>query len=232
MALPIHEHGYLEVILGPMFSGKSTFLEKIYRKYVLCNVPTLVINHTCDASRYVAADLQDVEMGGNANNIDANTKENTGENKSDVNANSALEPFTNYMITHDKHGIPCTYISSLFSIPSETIDKYPVILINEGQFFAELDIFVKEMLAKNKIIYVCGLDGDYKRAKFGQILDLIPLCDKVSKLEAVCGICRRPDKSAIFTIRINPKERDQVLVGGAETYKPACRECYNKTMSL
>lgn len=225
MALPIHEHGYLEVILGPMFSGKSTFLEKIYRKYVLCNVPTLVINHSCDATRYVAADLQDIEI-----NVNTDVNTNTDENKSDKN--TEIEPFTNYMITHDKHGIPCTYISSLFSIPSETIDKYPVILINEGQFFAELDIYVKELLVKNKIIYVCGLDGDYKRAKFGQILELIPLCDKVSKLDAVCGICRRPDKSAIFTIRLNPKERDQVLVGGAETYKPACRECYNKSMSL
>jgi hypothetical protein len=57
-----------------------------------------------------------------------------------------------------------------------------VILINEGQFFPDLLNFVNELLKYNKKIYICGLDGDFERKKFGQIIDLIPLCDKVEKL--------------------------------------------------
>jgi thymidine kinase len=46
------------------------------------------------------------------------------------------------------------------------------------------------MLENNKKVYVCGLDGDFERKKFGSILDLIPLCDKVRKLTSLCSICR------------------------------------------
>jgi len=178
-------------------------LEQLYTKYNLCNVPTLLINHTCDASRYMSTtdfDIADVET----------TKKNL------------------YMITHDQHKIPCTYVSSLFDISSDDIKMHDVVLINEGQFFSELSEFVKELLEKKKTVVVCGLDGDYKRVKFGQILDLIPLCDKVTKLTSVCGICKQTGSPAIFTLRIDSKTRDQVLVGGAETYKPVCRNCYIK----
>ena len=44
------KHGYLKIILGPMFSGKTTELIRIYNKYKL-KKKVLVINHKSD-SRY------------------------------------------------------------------------------------------------------------------------------------------------------------------------------------
>ena len=41
----------LEVILGPMFSGKTSKLLEIYKQYEYCKIPTLVINHQLD-TRY------------------------------------------------------------------------------------------------------------------------------------------------------------------------------------
>ncbi len=46
-----YANGYLELIIGPMFSGKTTFLVDTYRKCKLCNIPTVVINH-CSDNRY------------------------------------------------------------------------------------------------------------------------------------------------------------------------------------
>ena len=205
------ECGYLEVVLGPMFSGKSSHLEQLYNKYTRCKVPAVVINHICDACRYtVDDDLEGID---------------------DCNGNSVTRADTTektYMITHEQHRIPCTYVSSLFSVKKETIESCTVFLINEGQFFAELAVFVQELLEKKKTVIVCGLDGDFKRAKFGQMLDIIPLCDKVTKLTATCEMCKRPNTPAIFTVRLNSDTRDQVLVGGAEIYKPVCRSCYIK----
>lgn len=43
--------GYLEIILGPMFSGKTTKLINIYKKNKFSNIPVLVINYK-DDNRY------------------------------------------------------------------------------------------------------------------------------------------------------------------------------------
>ena len=186
-------NAYLEIVLGPMFSGKSSFLQQQYTKYSLCNIPTLVINHTCDAPRY----------------------------------NDDLKVDNTYLITHDKHKIPCRYVSSLGDIESHVVESHVVFLINEGQFFAELRDFVELLMEKNKIVFVCGLDGDFRRAKFGQMLDIIPLSDKVTKLASVCVMCKQANKPAIFTMRTDSSQtQNQVLVGGSESYKPVCRNCY------
>jgi thymidine kinase len=42
---------YLEIFLGPMFSGKTTKLIDLYKKYSYCNIKVCVINHSLD-TRY------------------------------------------------------------------------------------------------------------------------------------------------------------------------------------
>ena len=36
---------YLEIILGPMFSGKTSKLAEIYKQCMFCNIPVAVINY-------------------------------------------------------------------------------------------------------------------------------------------------------------------------------------------
>ena len=43
--------GYLEIIKGPMFSGKTTRIMDIYKKYTFCDIKTMVINYEKD-NRY------------------------------------------------------------------------------------------------------------------------------------------------------------------------------------
>jgi thymidine kinase len=100
-----------------------------------------------------------------------------------------------------------------------------VILINEGQFFPDLYEVVIDMLKYKKKIYVCGLDGDFERKKFGQILDLIPLCDKVRKLTSLCSLCK-DGTAGIFSMRLTD-EKEQTIVG-SDNYIPVCRKCYEK----
>jgi thymidine kinase len=75
----------------------------------------------------------------------------------------------------------------------------------------------------NKKVYVCGLDGDYQMKKFGQILDLIPICDEVEKLHAICTICKAP---ASFTKRITQETEQKVI--GSDNHIPVCRMCHLK----
>ena len=43
--------GYLELIIGPMFSGKTSKLLEIYKQCKLCNINVLVVNYSGD-TRY------------------------------------------------------------------------------------------------------------------------------------------------------------------------------------
>lgn len=177
------EQGYLKIILGCMYAGKTSKLINIYKMMQFSNIPTIVINYEED-TRY------DDEL----------------------------------LSTHDKTMIPCVRISKLMNLETELIGK-KVIIINEGQFFPDLSQFVKTMLELNNHIYVCGLDGDFKMKKFGQILDLIPLCNEVEKLSAICSICKNGEK-AYFTKRISNETNQKVI--GVDNYLPVCRNCHKR----
>ena len=143
--------GYLELIIGPMYSGKTSKLLAIKKKYDICNIPCCVINYIGD-NRYHDTMLS----------------------------------------THDNVMIPCINAELLKGVLTERIiKKYTVFLINEGQFFQDLYKTVSTLVNNlHKKVYVCGLDGDFKQKKFGQILDLIPLCDNVKKQHALCIKCK------------------------------------------
>ena len=84
-------------------------------------------------------------------------------------------------------------------------------------------IVVKALLEKGKIVYVCGLDGDFQMEKFGHILDIIPLADEVIKKQALCAICQN-GKRASFTKRLTGENVQKLI--GSSNYIPVCRECH------
>jgi thymidine kinase len=184
------QEGYLELILGPMFSGKTTQIIQIYNNYSYIGKKVAVINYDED-KRYHETMLS----------------------------------------THDHKMIPCILSNDIqenWSNPTNDhyndLNEADVILINEGQFFKNLKNVVMEMVDKeNKIVYICGLDGDFQRNKFGDLLELIPYCDKVTKLNSLCSQCRN-GKKGIFSCRLT-NETTQVVIG-SDNYKPLCRSCY------
>ena len=177
------QSGYLKLILGPMFSGKTSELIRIYNRYSGPKIKKCcVINYEKD-KRY--------------------------DNEKMSTHNKVMIESYNYEKLKDcmKH-----------------IKNYDVFLINEGQFFEDLVEIVNVLVNMHKkIVYVCGLDGDFKRKRFGTILDLIPNCDDIVKLKAICKKCKKND--AIFTHRLT-HESEQTLIG-VDNYTSYCRHCYN-----
>ena len=176
----VNKQAWLELILGCMFSGKTSALEKIYKQHEICSVGCIAINFTGD-KRY---------------------------------SDSMLS-------THDKTTIPCVFASRLEEV-TDTVSKFQVILINEGQFFEDLVPWVDERIKEKKSIYVCGLDGDFRQNKFGTILDLIPKADMYTKLTALCAHCKSGARAS-FTYR-KTDSKEQTLIGSDE-YIPVCRAC-------
>ena len=183
--------GYLELAIGPMFSGKTTWILEIHKRFHFCGVKVAVINYSQDR-RY----CQDM------------------------------------LSSHDEQMIPCIMLDEFRENEEDfktfpELDEAQVILINEGQFFKNIIPFVTTLLEKSKIVYVCGLDGDFRQEKFGHILDLIPMCDKIHKMRSLCAVCKNGTR-AIFTHRIsNVSEQEQV---GVDDYIPVCRKCYKQKM--
>lgn len=182
-------YGYLELILGPMWSGKTSLLLNYYRQFCFCKLNVCVINFKAD-ERYSETMLS----------------------------------------THDKQMIPCIMgfsMKEIMCIPenNKKINESDVILINEGQFFDDIVQFTTQMVEEeHKKVYICGLDGDFKREKIGNLLNLIPLSDKVTKLRALCGKCK-DGTHAPFSFR-NSSSTEQVLIGADDIYVPLCRRCY------
>lgn len=190
-------NGYLELILGPMFSGKTSKLIEIYKQYAFCGMDTLVINHSHDI-RYDKSDTIDKKL-----------------------------------YTHDHQYMPCIQSDTLQSVLYDNIDLFTnsktlAVFINEGQFFPDLFQSVLQMVREHKAhVYIAGLDGDFKREKFGEMLELIPLCDQVYKLQSLCVYCKDGTK-AIFSHRINRECNVQTQIGAQDIYVPLCRKCYEK----
>ena len=173
--------GYLELILGPMFSGKTTRLIQHYKAYKFIGKKIVVINYSLD-TRYSETMLS----------------------------------------SHDRIEIPCIFTSSLSDDKSLWMDA-DVVFINEGQFFGDLLETVIEMVdVYKKQVHICGLDGDFRRQRFGTLLDLVPYSDKVEKLTAFCGMCKN-GSLAIFSHRVS-NESAQVVIG-SDNYVPLCRSC-------
>lgn len=112
----------------------------------------------------------------------------------------------------------------------DLLKKYDVIGIDEFQFFSRGDVNTVKVLVDlyKKIVYCVGLDSDFRREKFGYILDLLPFATKSRKIRAKCEWCRQENKliPACFTAKINGDLNCIKEIGAEDKYLPLCRWHY------
>jgi len=179
--------GKLEIILGNMFSGKSTELIRRYNREKTLNKRMICVNYYMD-NRY------------------------SSENK---------------MVTHDNNSVESLKLSTLEQLlEPEILNKFDSVFIDEGQFFTDLYAVALQLVdIHNKHVIVAGLDGDYQRNKFGDIISLIPLSDTVDKLCAYCNKCNDGTYGP-FTKKLIPSSPELIEIGGKDLYIPVCRYHY------
>lgn len=177
----------LEVVMGPMFSGKTSYALSYVRRQRAIGKRVLVIKPDID-SRYTKNEL---------------------------------------IVSHDQDKLECMIWNTkdhLCEIKLETIQEYDCFVLEEAQFFKHLHHFCNELLVRfRKNILVVGLDGCAKQKKFGEILDVIPLATSVTKLMALCQVCRDGTPAPYTSIK-NELEwgGEQISVGGADKYIAVC----------
>ena len=100
-----------------------------------------------------------------------------------------------------------------------------IVAIDEAQFFDMGLADVCNQLAKQgSRVIVAGLDMDFKGVPFGPMPHLLAIAEYVTKVHAICVSCGNLAQFSHRTV----EDKNQVLVGAVEEYKPLCRTCYNK----
>ena len=182
----------LELIIGPMFAGKTSALQSIIRRHEALGIKCVVYKPQKD-DRY-------------------------GENY--------------FIYSHDKtriSALPVTYLKQQALNSAYTDAK--LIVVEEGQFFDDLyDFVIKAVEHDMKHVVVAGLDGDRFRKPFGQILQLIPIADRLTKLTSLCKLCA-DGTPALFSYG-STGSTETIHVGGSETYTPLCRKHYIESTHL
>jgi len=179
--------GKIHLIIGPMFSGKTTEMTRRINKYGFGNhkKKTIILKW--------GKDVRSCEDEGT-------------------------------MVSHDKIRTPCYRVSNNFLNEDlkvkmcliKKVQKFDVIGIDEGHFFQGLVDFCETMCnLHNKIVIVTALDADFRREPFLGVLKLIPKCESVKKLKAICNDC---SKSASFSYKTTPSKKIVEVGGGRKLY--------------
>jgi thymidine kinase len=194
--------GELIMIIGPMFSEKTTRLIQYINKYKTLGMKQLIVKPSID-TRYT-------------------------KNNELCSHNMERENCITFKI--DK-------LNEIF-LNSDYKDSQ-VIIIDEAQFFTNIFEVVKYMVEyDNKKVYIAALNGDYNRELFGDIYKLLPICNNIEFMTALCIECRN-GTPGIFSKRIireeseeQEQEQEQVCVAGNDRYNVVCRYHYKSNTNV
>ncbi|RNF19909.1 putative thymidine kinase [Trypanosoma conorhini] len=233
--------GRLELILGPMFAGKTSALIQRVSRLRSVGRRCLVVTHRSD-TRYrnaAKARLPDGTEGSPSAACELTTHSQHTRYAADVAVSALWE--LQRVAASVKAGGNCRRVGGAPDGGSTTSEarsredaaaggdagaldwrEYDVIAVDEGQFFPDLYDFCTAAVAQGKWVFVASLDGDCRQQLFGEAYRLLPQCEAVEKLAAICARCRTRD--AFFTRR-RVEAEEVVMVGGADLYEPTCRRC-------
>jgi len=168
----------ITLIIGPMYSGKTTELLRLLERAHIANKKTVLLRPKIDSRPFLSHSARDTvwleEKFIDLNDFDAS--------------------------------------------------KYDMIGIDEGQFHKGLKDFCKKYSLMGKQVVVSALHATSESEMFDEIISLIPCCEKINKLNAVCMHCGSEEGNYTYYLAGNKTEK--VAVGGFESYTALCGVCY------
>jgi thymidine kinase len=188
---------YLKLIIGPMFSSKSSSLLSEVNRYKYITDKILVINSELDIKRHPKMEVN--EGIGYIKTHDEKT-------------------FPAIMLKNLQELKKNVYFNKKYNYAD-------IILIDEGQFYDDLYDFLNVELCKTrKKFIVAGLSSDYNMKPIGSIIQLVPIADDIIKLSSLCMICK-DGTPGNFTklIKNDNKNQSNILIGSNDSYYPCCR---------
>lgn len=131
--------------------------------------------------------------------------------------------FLSHSLTQSISWLEERFVENLKNI---NIKKYDCVGIDEGQFMDYLPDFCRKYAPTDKNIIISGLSASSECEMFDNIVQSIPFCDKILKLNAVCVECGSEFGS--YTHYTAGWKKDKICVGDAKSYSALCAKCYFK----
>lgn len=184
---------YLKLIIGCMFSSKTSSLLSEINRYKHITDKILVINSILDKERQ-SHDDSVIE-----------THDNKQWPAFMVNTLEELKTTPHYKKKYDDAEIIIIDEGQFYS------DLYSFI---RNELFLQIN---------KKLFVVAGLSGDYKMEPIGDIIKLIPLADEIKKLEAYCVYCKDGTLASFTSKLPSAYNTSQITIGKSDIYAPCCR---------
>ncbi len=192
----------LEVITGPMFSGKS---EELIRR----------LNVAMHAKKkpLVLKPVRDTRCG---REIYSRRKKNHDDTE--------FEKFSDFP------AFPVELPEQVLTLLES--HKPDILAMDEGQFFDLKFVELVKMLMAFKpyhglTIIISGLDMTSEGDPFGPMPHFMAMSHRTDKMLAVCFKCRQWPPSAEMTYYKAGDKKDAVVVGGENIYEARCRTCHS-----
>lgn len=183
------KNGSIEIIVGPMYAGKSEELIRRINRARIAELKVLAFKPKID-NRY---------------------------NKDSITS-------------HNGKQADCVAVDASQEILEYIKDKeYDLLAIDEVQFFDEGIVELCQLEAdKGKRIICSGLDMDFRAEPFKVVPQLMSIAEHVSKLTAVCMVCKLPATRTQRLVNGQPAKYSDpiILVGAKEDYEARCRKCH------
>src|ERR1051325_8399480 len=217
--------GWIEVIAGVMFSGKSEELVRRVRRAVIAKKHVQVFKSHLDA-RYAGlytvsthdGGLVEAEPGGSA---DA--------------AIRALRPATQAVAGGEGRFLGdggvggAEPVDSADAVIRALRPDTEVVAVDEVQFLDDGIVAAANGLADRGVrIVLAGIDMDFRGLPFGPMPTLLAIAEIVDKLQAICVVCGGPASRNQRLVNGKPAlwESPTIMVGGRESYEARCRHCH------
>jgi thymidine kinase len=199
---PFFPSGHIEVICGPMFSGKSEELIRRVTRALIAKQDVRVFKPALDDRYHVTA-----------------VASHAGRTVDAIAIRSTLEIRTLLGLA------PEPALFGLENPDALEVQLPNVVAFDEAQFMDEGVIALALELARAGVRVICGgLDLDFRAEPFGIMPQLLARAEHVEKLTAICPICGAPATRTQRLVNGMPARFNDpvIMVGAAESYEPRC----------
>ena len=135
------------------------------------------------------------------------------------------------VVTHD--GTPsqgATNVDDALDLLAKVKPESNVVGVDEAHFLDDRLVDVCIYLAhRGKRVVAAGLDQDYRGNPFHPMPRLMAVAADVSKMHAICIVCKRRASRTQRLINGQPARIDSplILIGGKESYEARCSNCHS-----
>lgn len=135
------------------------------------------------------------------------------------------------VVTHD--GTPsqgATNADDALDLLAKVESESNVVGVDEAHFFDDHLVDVCIYLAHwGKRVVAAGLDQDYRGNPFRPMPRLMAVAADVTKMHAICIVCKRRASRTQRLINGQPARIDSplILIGGKESYEARCSNCHS-----